>query len=250
MVQRDKGRVVLAEDEPDRALEMRKILEKVGNYEVWVTKRKAEILELVEETNSLWVILDLNLKDGNSGEMVPALRKRYGKNVVIIILSGYYEEFPEFELLAKGADLYLRKPYEPKALLQQMDILLARMEGKELREGGGLMLEFGGGSLDLDRGLYKKGRDEVMIPGLPLKMVKRLAAERGEEAWEFVDRSQLVTDLWAMNFEKDPEGASDKIRKVRARIREVFGTEIVDCRTDGVHRAPRYRLSENVKLVG
>lgn len=158
MTARDYMRVVIAEDDIDRAREMSAILETIGGYDVWITRRKAEVRGLAAETMAGWLILDLNLEDGNSAELVPVLRKEYGRALFILVLSGYFEDYPEYDLLAGGADFYLRKPYRPKALLQQMETLKARMEGRDLRQELGIKLKIAGGVLDVDRGCTPKAR--------------------------------------------------------------------------------------------
>ncbi len=249
MAVREKRRVVLAEDDADRAREMGGILETVGAYEVWITKRRGAVEGLLEQTNALWVILDLNLEDGNAADIVPDLRRRFKKDILIIVLSGFYEEYKEFDLLAKGVDLYLRKPYEPKALLAQMAVLLARLEGKELQETSGLKLAFGGGILDVDRGVYKKGDDRVKVPRVQMQMIRRLASARDDDGWQFVERGELVVELWADDFAEDPEAAVERVRKLRTRMRETLGMEITETRVDYARHLPSIRLSSEVKVV-
>ena len=55
----------------------------------------------VKSSDTLWnrLILDLNLEDGNSAEIVPVLKKTYGSKVFILILSGYFEDYPEYDLI-------------------------------------------------------------------------------------------------------------------------------------------------------
>ena len=249
MAGRDYGRVIVAEDDFDRAREISELLEMIGGYEVWVTKRMMDIRGLLDETNSGWLILDLNLEDGNSTEIVPMLRSRYGTEIFILILSGYFEDYPEYDLLAEGADFYLRKPYEPKALLQQMETLRARMEGKELRKDEGIKLEFNGGTLDLDRGLYVKGKDEITVPGIQLKLVKLLATARDEYGWAYVDRGEAIMYLWGEDFERDPTATTERLRKVRTRLRNSLDFEMTEVKMEGARHNPSYRLVEDVKLV-
>jgi DNA-binding response OmpR family regulator len=249
VIERDRKRGVLAEDDVDRAREMQEILETVGGYDVWLTKRRAEVIKLLDDTNARWVILDLNLQDGNAGEIVPDIRDRFGSSVIIVVLSGYYEDYPEYELLAKGADLYLRKPYDPKALLQQMETLLARMEGKEMRRGKGLKLEFGGGLLDVDRGVYTKGRSEVTIPEMQMKLIRRLVAARDEQGWQYVERGELVVHVWGKDYDQDPLVSVERVRRVRSRLRDTLGIEMIESRWEGTRHIPKYRLSGEVKLV-
>lgn len=248
MPSRDYDRVVIAEDELDRAQEMMQLLENIGCYHVWMTKWKAEVMSLLAETNAGWLILDLNLEDGNSAEIVPILRKTYGSEVFILILSGYFEDYPEYDLLAGGADLYLRKPYRPKALLQQMESLRARMEGREMRQDKGIKLKFGGGILDVDRGIYKKRTKEIAIPAGQAKLIKLLASAKDEVGWAYVDRPDVIMVLWGEDFEMDPVTTTERLRKVRARLRATLGQEIIDIKSEGTGRLPSYRLSSEVEL--
>lgn len=249
MAGRDYRRVVIAEDEIDRAREMTEILEMIGGYDAWVTKRKSEVQGLLDETNAGWLILDLNLEDGNAAKLVPALRSRYGTEVFILILSGYFVDYPEYDLLAGGADFYLRKPYDAKALLQQMETLRARMEGRELRQDEGIKLEFDGGVLDLDRGVYTKEEDEITITSIQAKMIRLLASARDEYGWRYVERGEVIMHIWGEDFERDPVASTDRLRKLRSRIRANLGFEITEVRMEGTRHLPSYRLSGDVKLV-
>jgi two-component system alkaline phosphatase synthesis response regulator PhoP len=246
---RDYDRVVIAEDELDRAQEMMQLLETIGGYQVWTTKWKAEVMSLLAETNAGWLILDLNLEDGNSAEIVPIIRKTYKKDVFILVLSGYFEDFPEYELLSGGADLYLRKPYRPKALLQQMESLRARMEGRELRQDEGIKLRFEGGILDVDRGIYRKKNKEIAIPAGQAKLIKLLASARDKDGWQYVDRPDVIMYLWGEDFDIDPVTTTERLRKVRARLRSTLGKEIIDIKSEGTGRLPSYKLSSEIEWV-
>ncbi len=81
---RDYDRVLLAEDDRDRAMEMMALLQDMGGYDVRITKRKRDIMRLIKETDAGWLILDLNLEDENSADLVPVIREIYGKSVLII----------------------------------------------------------------------------------------------------------------------------------------------------------------------
>jgi len=249
MTERDRKRGILAEDDVHRAREMQELLEIVGGYDVWLTKRKGEVIQLLEDTNARWVILDLNLEDGNAGDIVQPIRERFGQSVVMVVLSGYYENYPEFDLLAKGADLYLRKPYEPKALLQQMETLLARFEGREMRRDKGVKLAIADGVLDLDSGVYAKGRTKVTIPEMQMKLIRRLAASRDEKGWQYVERGELVVVGWGKDFNEEPSVAIERVRKVRVRLRKSLGVEVIESQWEGTRHIPKFRLSEEVKLV-
>jgi DNA-binding response OmpR family regulator len=247
--QRDYQRVVLAEDEHDRATEMMEILNVIGGFEVSITKWRSEVDNLITTTNAGWLILDLNLEDGNSAELVPLLRNKYGDDLILIVLSGYFEDYPEYGLLADGADLYLRKPYRPKAMLQQMETLRARMEGRALRKLSNIKLKIAGGILDLERAIYKKGNTEIGIPYVQIKLIKLLASARDKNGWKYVDRPEIIMHVWGEDFEVDPSTTTERLRKLRTRIRKSLGTEITDSTQVGTKRVPRYKLCSDVEII-
>ena len=89
-----------------------------------------------------------------------------------------------------------------------METLRARMEGRELRQDEGIKLSFEGGVLDLDRGVYAKGKNEITLPSIQLKLVKRLAMARDEHGWVYVDRGEVIRYVWGEDFERDPTAVS------------------------------------------
>lgn len=249
VAQRDYERVVLAEDDQERASEMMKILSVIGGFDVSITKWRAEIVNLVSTTNAGWLILDLNLEDGNAAEIVPLLREQYGEDLIIIVLSGYYEDYPEWDLLSGGADLYLRKPYRPKAMLQQMETLRARLEGQPLKRTPDIKLKIGDGVLDLDQAIFKKGNTEIGVPHVQIKLIKLLASARDDSGWKYIDRPEIIMHVWGEDFEIDPITTTERLRKLRNRIRKTLGTEITESVQSGTKRLPKYRLASEVEIV-
>lgn len=248
MTLRDYGRVVLAEDDQERATEMMEMLQIIGSFDVSITKWRAQVDSLLSTSNAGWLILDLNLEDGNSAEIVPLLREKYGKELIIIILSGYYEDNPEWDLLSSGADLYLRKPYGPKAMLQQMELLRERMEGKVIDKSSHTKLKLGDGIFDLDRAIYKTGNKEVAIPHVQCKLIKYLASSRDDDGWRYVPRSKIIMHVWGEDFEIDPTTTTERLRKLRNRLRKTLGVEIIESHP-GHRKQPQYKLISDIKVV-
>lgn len=249
MAKRNYDRIVLAEDDLERASEMRVILEKIGTYHVRVIKRKREVMRLLRESAAGWLILDLNLEDGNASELVPRIREKYGNDVFIIILSGYFEDYPEYDLLSRGADLYLRKPYRPKALLMQMETLRARMEGVELKHDEGLKLGIGDGVLDMERGIYKSGNMETTVTRTQSKLIEVLASARDDDGWTCVNRAQVVRFVWGEDVDADPIAFGQRLRKMRHRMSKSLGVDILEVMRGGKRGGPNYRLSSEVLLL-
>jgi len=246
---RDYRRIVLAEDEPERALEMCQVLEALGNYEVRTTKYKREVLDLVDQTSAGWLILDLNLEDGNSADLVPIIREEYGEEIIIIVLSGYFEEYPEYSLLSEGVDLYLRKPYSPKAMLMQMESLKARIDGGGARKQVGIKLKIGNGVYDVDIRTYRVGNKEVRIPRTPARMIAILASTRDEDGWAFVKRGQIAIYLWGEDAASDPNYFTNNTRRLKFELKQIFGDDIIEATEQGRWLVPSYKLSSEVEFI-
>lgn len=246
---RDYNRIVLAEDDLSRAVELMDLLRATGDYEVARTRCKAEVEGLLETTCAGWLVLDLNLADGSAADLVPWLRRRYGQDLLILVLSGYFEDFPEYELLNKGADLYLRKPYPPRTLLMQMEVLRSRLQGQALYKEAGLRLAVGGGVLDVDEGLFCRGGQEISLPRVQARLVALLASARDEQGWTYLSRSQIFMYMWGQSASADPHTTSGRLRKVRYRLRNRLGVRLIEERNSGTGPLPSYRLSSEVRLL-
>ena len=244
---RDYDRVLLAEDDRDRAMEMMALLQDMGGYDVRITKRKREIMRLLKETDAGWLILDLNLEDENSADLVPIIREYFGKSIFIIVLSGYFEDYPEYDLLSKGADLYLRKPYRPKSMLIQMDALRARMEGVDLKPAKKLKLKIGNGVLDLDSGIYKVGKKELHLPKYPMKLMKILVSHRDEDGWVFAKKSLLMTFIWGEDRSTDPQLIIQRFRRLKSDTVRFFDKDVIE--VNRVYDADEFRFSGEVELI-
>ncbi len=76
------------------------------------------------------VLLDLMLPGMSGLDVCRELRSgERTRNLPIIMLTARGEETDQIEGYAKGADLYVPKPYSNKVLLQQIKALLRRVEG-------------------------------------------------------------------------------------------------------------------------
>lgn len=247
MRERNYSRVVLAEDEPERALEMMNLLEKVGSFDVRTTRRKRDILGLLEETQAGWLLLDLNLEDGNSADLVPDIRNSYGGDVFIIVLSGYFEDYPEYELLARGVDLYLRKPYSARAMLMQMEKLKERVEGRAVIPHPVRRLKVGKGIVDLERGTYSKGKKTVEVPARPLDLIRILSSSFDEGGWEYVNKIGIIGNIWGEEYGTDPELLGQRLRRIRSDAKRFFGMDIIE--GDRKYSSSALRLSREVELL-
>ncbi len=251
---RDLDRLVLAEDDRELAEGLRVRLTRLGGYDVLVTRSGGEAIPLLRQSNAFWLILDLELEDGYAGDLVGEVRRVWGRGVYILVLSGYYERYPEHDVLEKGADTFLRKPYSPKSLTAQITVHRARIEGAPLEPTEGLKLRIGEGVLDLDRGSYTRGnRQETLLGDKTMRFLRHLASARDEAGWAFVDRTELILHLWGEGTEYEMElyhreRHGLKLRQLKHRTTRLLGLDPIDIYKGG--RTSKYRLSpEKVALL-
>ena len=243
---RDMNRLLLVEDDRELAHGLRRVLETVGGYEVWLAWLRADVIRLLDKTRAAWLVLDLELEDGYCGRVVEEIRRLWGDKIYIVVLSGHYDRYPEHELLGFGADTFLRKPYSPKSLISQIARARARLEGVDFRSHDGIMLRIGDGTLDLGRGSYcmEQGDEEIFLSDSQLKLMRFLASARDENGWIHVDRGTLMLNLWAEEYAEDPYVYSNRLRQLKSRTKSFLGLDPIEIRKGG--HTSKWRLNPNV----
>jgi DNA-binding response OmpR family regulator len=169
------------------------------------------------------LILDWMIPDIDGLEVCRQLR-RLGSTVPILMLTARGELGEKVLGLDSGADDYLVKPFE-------IDELLARIHALLRRSAGHGLLKFGG--IEIDRG----GR-RVRLDGKPLELTSRefaLLLHLAHRAGRVVSRSELLSQVWATQF--DPE--SNVVEVHISRLRDKLGAHAARIETV---RGQGYRL--------
>jgi len=125
--QRQKLRILVAEDNTTNQQIIRELLEKAG-HEVLLAGDGEIALDLYESSGPELAILDFNMPERNGLEVTKAVRamEATGNHMPIMILSASVT--PEARERAKrsGADEFLGKPYDAAVLLQTIDRMARR----------------------------------------------------------------------------------------------------------------------------
>ncbi|MBL0059426.1 MAG: response regulator [Elusimicrobia bacterium] len=119
-----KGKIVIADDEPDITFVLKRMLEMEG-YTVWAANDGQAALDLYRREKPDLVILDLfmPIKDGVA---VCAEIRREDESVLILMLTGQKKDTDKVTGLTAGADDYLTKPFGEKELLARVRSLFRR----------------------------------------------------------------------------------------------------------------------------
>lgn len=122
------GRILVVDDNADLALTTAMLL-KVKKYEAHTCQSGLKALELVELLQPDVVLLDLGMPDMDGYETCRRLRELdWGKQGVIVALSGYGQEDDKKRTSESGFDGHLIKPVNLQTLTALLDKLLNRAE--------------------------------------------------------------------------------------------------------------------------
>ena len=243
---RNLSRLVIAEDNRDIAALHRKFFSRVGGYEVLVTSRGSEILTLLENSGAGWLILDLELDDGPAAGLVPKIRERFGQDLFLLILTGYWDTYTEKSLFSRGVDDVLRKPHRPEDIYARMQRLVERLEGARLAPKSIPVLRIGDTTLHLGKSLLVRGNERMMIPDSYVQLLNILA-RRDAAGWQVVHRADLLVHLWGESIAEDPDSYGDRLRTLVHRVRDLVGAEVILARR-GRNKSSCYCLSEEVTV--
>lgn len=105
--------VLVIEDEPIIAMDVRRLVEACGHRVVGVASSEAEAVRLATEKKPGLILADINLGRGGDGSAAVA-RIQKSMRVPVIFVTAY----PERLLTARGAEptFIISKPFEPRAL--------------------------------------------------------------------------------------------------------------------------------------
>lgn len=120
--------VLVVEDDPSIADFVESVLTEEG-YEVQVTPSAEEGLRLAGQKRPAVVLLDVVLPGMSGGEFLAELRRAYGPDIPVVLMTAAREEPAQPGLTAEGL---LLKPFDLNALLHEVE----RVTGEKCRQPG------------------------------------------------------------------------------------------------------------------
>ena len=169
--------VLMIEDEENISSFVAMYLEKEG-FAVSVAATGSEGIKLAGETTPSIVLLDLMLPDIDGFEI--CRRLRHGSDVPIIMLTARDAATDKVVGLELGADDYITKPFDPRALVARVKTVLRRSErfaatGEEALTAGAVTVDpgrhevtFYGGEIKLYARAFELQHNLVLNSGLAL----------------------------------------------------------------------------------
>ena len=124
MMGRKGIKILILDDEPDMAENVRRIVEAAG-YDALVETDGLRALDAVEQERPALVLTDLRMPDIDGLAFLERVKSRHPE-IAVIVFTGYASADCEVEAMKKGASDYFSKPFRPDELVLRVEKALQR----------------------------------------------------------------------------------------------------------------------------
>ena len=177
--------LVVDDDERLRSLLQRYLLS--SGFRVTAAANAKEARALIKSLTFDALVLDVMMPGENGFDLAQSLRAH--SDIPILMLTARGEPADRIEGLERGADDYLGKPFEPRALMLRLNALLRRTRDPDrapLRQ-----VQMGANVFDLERGDLRREGKIVRLTESEAQLLKVFAANAGHS----FSRSTLCSKL-------------------------------------------------------
>jgi DNA-binding response OmpR family regulator len=191
-VVKDIDQILIAEDSPTQAEQLKYLLEK-HNYRVLVAKDGKEAIGMVIEHNPSLVITDIVMPEMNGYELCKEIKSHEKTmGIPVILLTSFSRSEDVMEGISCGADNFLTKPFREEYLVSHIEQILSN---REIHESETIKVEL-----------------EVLV--------------RGKKQVITVDHQQILTLLIstyeaAVQRNDDLAQAQDELKKLNEHLEEL-----------------------------
>jgi two-component system OmpR family response regulator len=205
-------RILIVEDEPSLARQLRQTLEAAG-YAVDSAEDGEEGQFLGETESYDAVILDLGLPEVDGLTVLDRWRKA-GHKMPVLVLTARDSWSDKVAGLDAGADDYLAKPFQSEELIARLRALIRRASGNASSE-----LVAGDVRLDSRSGRVTLAGEPVKLTAQEYKLLSYLMHHKGK----VVSRTELIEHIYDQDFDRD----SNTIEVFITRIRKKLGADLI-----------------------
>ncbi len=200
--------ILVVDDEPNIVELLRLYLEQEG-FGVLAAGDGERALELLERHRPDLVILDLMLPRLDGFEVTRRIRRV--SDVPILMLTARNEDVDSIVGLELGADDYVTKPFNPRALVARVKAVLRRSDPGERRARP---VEAGALRMDPSRREAHVGDRRLDLRPREFDLLIALAAEPGV----VLSRDRLLEEVWGTDFAGETRTIDVHVAEVRRKL--------------------------------
>ena len=208
---KDSSPILIVEDDRKTASLVALYLQREG-FKTVVAYDGDRALELVQQTNPIFVVLDLMLPKMDGWEVCRAIRR--SSDVPILILTAREEEMDRVLGLSLGADDYVVKPFSPRELVARVKAILRRTRSESREEKN--LLSFGRLVLDLQKRRVTLSNRSISLTRFEYNLLSTLMAAPGR----IFSREELLTCLYSSGEAVIDRVIDVHIGKLRQKIED------------------------------
>jgi two-component system alkaline phosphatase synthesis response regulator PhoP len=200
--------ILVVDDEPNIVELLRLYLEQEGFAVLAAADGETALALAAREAPDL-VILDLMLPRLDGFEVTRRLRRT--TDVPLLMLTARSEDVDSIVGLELGADDYVTKPSNPRALVARVKAILRRAEARPHRAGP---IEVGDLRVDPARREASVGERRLDLRPREFDLLLALAAEPGV----VLSRDRLLSEVWGTDFAGETRTVDVHVAEVRRRL--------------------------------
>jgi two-component system alkaline phosphatase synthesis response regulator PhoP len=200
--------ILVVDDERNIVELVRLYLEKEG-YAVVSASDGEQALVQYERSQPDLVVLDLMLPKLDGFEVCRELRRR--GDVPILMLTARSEDVDAIVGLELGADDYVTKPFNPRALVARVKAILRRTDATAK---GGRPIEVGNLRIDPRRREATVGERNLELRAREFDLLAALARDPGV----VLTRDALLEDVWGTDFPGETRTVDVHVAEVRKKL--------------------------------
>jgi DNA-binding response OmpR family regulator len=202
-------KTILVVDDEGNIVELVRLYLETEGYAVVTANDGEKALDMFEHHDPDLVVLDLMLPKVDGFEVCRELRRR--SDVPILMLTARSEDVDAIVGLELGADDYVTKPFNPRALVARVKAILRRTDATTR---GGRPIQVGDLRIDPRRREATVGDRRLELRAREFDLLAALARDPGV----VMTRNALLEDVWGTDFPGETRTVDVHIAEVRKKL--------------------------------
>ncbi len=202
--------ILLIEDDERVSEVVKAYLEKEG-YNVFLTAKGLDGIEINRKNDIDLIILDLMLPDISGEEVCRLIRQFSDVHIFMLTAKGSLTE--KIDGLNIGADEYLVKPFSPRELTARVNALFRRLNKNNISEN---VYDDGNLSISYEKRTVKIKGSEISFTPNEFNILYTLIMNKGK----VLSREQLIDRVFGMDFDGYDRTIDVHIKNIRKKIEE------------------------------